>query len=319
MNDSHYEFNLNLLKVFNELYKHQNVQEVANRLGITRTAVSKSLLRLREQLNDPLFVRVGNKFQPTPRAVKIGEKLDNQLNEIFTTCLDLDEFLPLSYEGNIRIALNPMIFESLGSEILLTLKEQLPKTHFHFSNWDSHTTEKLENGEINFGVNVVPVSGDSIHKISTLVTSNKSIREVNVSDTSLVLMMRKNHSLAVKELNNEAIKGSEFAGIILPELNSENALFTQSYETLGVKLTVRSENLNCLFQLLLNSNLVSPILSANIKNMPKGLITKSMKLIKPLPVSTLNICIYYHNRNHNSALYQWLAKEVAAIIEQENI
>ena len=53
---------LNLLVVFETLMETRSVTRTADKIGRTQSAVSHSLARLREQLDDPLLVRVGGKM-----------------------------------------------------------------------------------------------------------------------------------------------------------------------------------------------------------------------------------------------------------------
>ena len=59
------KFDLNLLVIFECIYQHLSISKAAAMLFITPSAVSQSLQRLRQQLNDPLFVRVGKGMTPT--------------------------------------------------------------------------------------------------------------------------------------------------------------------------------------------------------------------------------------------------------------
>jgi DNA-binding transcriptional LysR family regulator len=61
------KFDLNLLVIFECIYQHLSISKAAAMLFITPSAVSQSLQRLRQQLNDPLFVRVGKGMTPTHR------------------------------------------------------------------------------------------------------------------------------------------------------------------------------------------------------------------------------------------------------------
>ena len=51
-----------LLKVLVLIHKHRHLKPVAKELGKTESAVSKHLAKLREQLDDPLFVRGVHEF-----------------------------------------------------------------------------------------------------------------------------------------------------------------------------------------------------------------------------------------------------------------
>lgn len=62
------QFDLNLLLVFEALMRERHVTRAAERLYLSQPALSHSLKRLRESLEDPLFIRTEKGMQPTPRA-----------------------------------------------------------------------------------------------------------------------------------------------------------------------------------------------------------------------------------------------------------
>lgn len=63
---------LNLLAVFDAVHEQRSVTRAAQRLGLTQSAVSHALRRLRETVGDPLFVRIAGRLQPTARAVEMA-------------------------------------------------------------------------------------------------------------------------------------------------------------------------------------------------------------------------------------------------------
>ncbi|MCY9846306.1 LysR family transcriptional regulator [Vibrio caribbeanicus] len=56
---------LNLIRLFCVLYQTRSVKETADKLHLSQSACSHALQRLRESLNDDVFVRVGNVMLPT--------------------------------------------------------------------------------------------------------------------------------------------------------------------------------------------------------------------------------------------------------------
>jgi DNA-binding transcriptional LysR family regulator len=71
-----------LLPTLDVLLRERNVSRAAERLGRTQPAISHALARLREQLGDPLLVRVGQRFVLTPRAEALREPLHALLGEL---------------------------------------------------------------------------------------------------------------------------------------------------------------------------------------------------------------------------------------------
>ena len=60
-----------LLKTFLLVLQERSVTETARQLDVTQSSVSHALARLRIFFDDPLFVRSGNSFVPTQRAISL--------------------------------------------------------------------------------------------------------------------------------------------------------------------------------------------------------------------------------------------------------
>ncbi|WP_447554347.1 LysR family transcriptional regulator [Vreelandella sp. EE22] len=65
------KFDLNLLLVFVTLMHQRHVTRAAEKLHVSQPTISHALKRLREALDDPLFVRTEQGMQPTPRALAL--------------------------------------------------------------------------------------------------------------------------------------------------------------------------------------------------------------------------------------------------------
>ena len=70
---------LNLLVVFEAVLAEHHVGRAAGRLGLTASAVSHALGRLRQLLHDPLFVRTPKGVVPTARATELAEPIADVL------------------------------------------------------------------------------------------------------------------------------------------------------------------------------------------------------------------------------------------------
>jgi len=63
---------LNLLLAFDAVFRRRNVSRAASDLGLTQGSVSNALRRLRDALDDPLFVRGQRGVEPTPFAEQLA-------------------------------------------------------------------------------------------------------------------------------------------------------------------------------------------------------------------------------------------------------
>ncbi|KAA8997786.1 LysR family transcriptional regulator [Affinibrenneria salicis] len=71
---------LNLLKVFEALYEEGGAGRAALRLGLTQSAVSAALRRLREIYQDALFMRTGRGLAPSTRADELKPVISEALD-----------------------------------------------------------------------------------------------------------------------------------------------------------------------------------------------------------------------------------------------
>ena len=66
------DIELRHLRAFEVLLRERNLTRAAEALGVAQPALSKTLARLRRYFGDPLFVRAGNRMEPTTKAVDLA-------------------------------------------------------------------------------------------------------------------------------------------------------------------------------------------------------------------------------------------------------
>src|SRR5690349_11193163 len=73
---------LNLLRLFDAVYRLRNVSRAAEALSLSQPAASQGLTRLRLQLKDPLFMRAAGGVRPTPRAQRLAAAVQSALGAL---------------------------------------------------------------------------------------------------------------------------------------------------------------------------------------------------------------------------------------------
>ncbi|MBA3911664.1 MAG: LysR family transcriptional regulator [Rhodobacter sp.] len=96
---------LNLLVVFETLMEEGSVAAAADKLGKTPSAVSHALARLRDQVGDPLIVKVGGRMQPSPFALELIEEVRPILRSIKRVMMTKESFDPATSDRVFRIAM----------------------------------------------------------------------------------------------------------------------------------------------------------------------------------------------------------------------
>lgn len=105
MNDIDFRtFNLNLVPALAALLREGTVGGAARHVGVSQSAMSHSLAKLRAQLDDPLLVTQGRRVSLTPRAKLLAARLPAALEGLRTTLTGPAAFTPAAAELTWTIA-----------------------------------------------------------------------------------------------------------------------------------------------------------------------------------------------------------------------
>lgn len=94
---------LNLLVVLEALIEERGVRRAGERIGLSQSATSHALDRLRKLLGDEILVRTTTGMEPTARALSLAGPLRIALQSI-QTALTPERFIPEEAQGEIQIA-----------------------------------------------------------------------------------------------------------------------------------------------------------------------------------------------------------------------
>lgn len=94
---------LNLLRVFEAILHQRSVVGASRQLALTPSAVSHALARLRQALDDELFIPGDGGMEPTPRALRLAPGIAEGLGRI-AEALSLTAFDPAEAVRDFRIA-----------------------------------------------------------------------------------------------------------------------------------------------------------------------------------------------------------------------
>ena len=97
---------LNLLRVFDAVYRHCSVSRAAEELGMSQPAASQAVTRLRLLLGNPLFERAHAGVRPTPRAERLALAVRQALEVLEVAMSEAQSFEPLQARQRFRIHLS---------------------------------------------------------------------------------------------------------------------------------------------------------------------------------------------------------------------
>jgi DNA-binding transcriptional LysR family regulator len=116
---------LNLLRVFDAVMEERSVLRASQKVCLSQSAVSHSLARLREMLDDELFVRTTTGMQPTARAMAMAGMVRKALKSL-EAAIELPKFEPANSTRKFTIAANDFTTLVLASRLLQVLKAEAP-------------------------------------------------------------------------------------------------------------------------------------------------------------------------------------------------
>ncbi len=178
MNITH-NLDLNLLRVFDVLLEERSVTRTGARLGLTQSAVSHALNRLRYMLSDELFIRGPAGMQPTPRAVEMGPQVHAALNQL-QAALAPSDFDPATSERRFTVIAGAYASAVLAPRVASQLAEAAPQSELMIAELALDVLERLDARRADFLVGNV------------LAAPERFARETVLTE-ELVWVVRKDH------------------------------------------------------------------------------------------------------------------------------
>ena len=147
------QLDLNLLKIAASLYKSRNVSKSAAELRMTQSAVSHALARLRDQLQDPLFVRTSKGVAPTDYARKVETEILDIVHRVELLLSQKEEFDPATTKSRIVISSTDYFEVTVLAKLQKVLSREAP--HLQISLRPTVGTlpkRELEEGSVDLAI-----------------------------------------------------------------------------------------------------------------------------------------------------------------------
>ena len=120
-----HNLDLNLIRVFTAVYDERGVTKASERLNITQSAVSHALAKLREALNDELFVRGPAGMNPTPRAEELARSFQAGLHHI-DSALSETRFDPSTADMEFVISTSDYMASVVFPDLVRRMEKEAP-------------------------------------------------------------------------------------------------------------------------------------------------------------------------------------------------
>jgi DNA-binding transcriptional LysR family regulator len=200
MNSIHFnDADLNLVKVLDTLVREMSVARAARRLGVTPSAISHALARLRVMLKDPVVVRSGRSIRLTPRALALAPVAASMCEAARELLADTPDTDPKVWQDSIRIlgsdyALAAWVFPAVVRARTEAPGLRIAAISLNAAEWE----RQLIDGTADFAVRDEQ-------------PANPKLRWITVAQEHYVVIMRSGHPLSRGRLNLERYCRAEHA------------------------------------------------------------------------------------------------------------
>jgi len=150
------DVDLNLLVALDALLAEGSVTGAARRLGLSSSAMSRTLARLRSATGDPLLVRAGRGLVPTPYAAELRGRVPALSRDVQAVLRPPVSQLDIaSLERTFTIRANEGFVEVLSASLAAAIIEAAPRVRLRFAPKPEKDTRPLREGQIDLEIGVL--------------------------------------------------------------------------------------------------------------------------------------------------------------------
>lgn len=298
---------LNLLVTLDALLEIRNVTETAERFGVTQSAMSHRLARLRELFDDPLLVSAGDELVLTSKAQALQTPLRHALEGLRHAVVPSNEFDPETSNRAFVLASADLAEVSLLPVLLQHLAAVAPSVRVRMAGRRLVHGEALALGRVDLAIapreGTVPGVG---------LEDTRGIRQRRLFDEGFSVLVRRDHPRVRSRLTLERFV-SEKHVLVAP----------QGGRTGLVDAVLAKEGRERHIAVQVASFLSAPFLVADtdyLLTCPTMLAERTcgplgLRALKPpitLPRTPLHA--YWHERAHHDPGHRWFREELFALV-----
>ncbi len=151
------QLDLNLLRVFDVIYRTRNVSRAAELLGMSQPSTSQALTRLRLVLGDPLFERTRGGVRPTLRAEDLARSVQSGLAQIEEGLASENAFDPARSTAELRIHLTDIGEARFLPSLMREMRCVAPGIRLRARTWPQQDIGgALDSGDIHLAIGFLP-------------------------------------------------------------------------------------------------------------------------------------------------------------------
>lgn len=291
---------LNLLVVFATIYREGTLTRAATRLHLSQPALSHALGRLRQQFDDPLFTRQGNRMVATARAEQLVVPIRAALETLEQGLHGGQRFEPEKAEREFRLGLRDVLEATALPRLLQVLEDSAPGITLSSVLVERRETgAELANGRLDMAVDVLLPLETDIHRQP-------------LSQDRLVVVARKDHP-AIKRGKLDMQAYLDCGHILVSSRRRGPGLEDLELAREGVerRIVLRCQHYFAACRAVENSDLLltMPEQYALLANAGSG----NRLYATPFASPNLDVYLYWHKSRDDDPANRWLRETIAGL------
>lgn len=294
---------LNLLITLDALLSEGSVIGAARRVGLSPSAMSRALTRLREATGDPLLVRAGRGLAPTPRAQALRDQV-RQLVEGVEAVLRPDELLDLaSLERTFILRTSDGFVENFGADLLARVHREAPGVRVNFLQKPDKDSRPLREGKVDLETGVVEDSTGPEMRTQTLFRDR------------LVAVVRKGHPVDLNGVGPSWYLDAEH--VVVSRTGLEASAVDLPFLPADLRRRIGSvvSGFSAALALARATNMVATVPGRHTETLRQGMVSFSL----PVPTTEFAVSMLWHPRMDSDPAHRWLRACVREVCVQRKL
>ena len=284
---------INLYPLFIAIYEQKNISKAAQILCISQSAASHALQRLRQHLQDDLFVRAGSKMLPTPFAEQIYQPIKSALFSIQNISKQKQKFDP-SLIQTLKIAVHDEIEPIIFPQLIHHFQNLKLDIQFLSSKLDrKNVVADLASQQVDFIIDLEQNYGDKVQYQSL------------VEDHFVVCTQQNEMNSELYFSASHIGVSSRRTGMLLEDIHLNRKQFSR-------QIFLRCQHYSTALQILAQYGDAMLTIPKQILQHMK--IDKNVQIYEhPIELPSLNMGIYWHKDLQDNSRNEFLRLEIMKI------
>ncbi|HEX2546081.1 MAG TPA: LysR family transcriptional regulator [Ramlibacter sp.] len=296
-----HQVDLNLLELFETVYRTRNLTAAGARLGLSQPAVSRGLGRLREAYGDALFVRQQRGVSPTPLADALIRPVTAALETVRST-LERPTFDQAQQARVFRVALSDVGERIFLPRLMEHLAHAAPQVGIEVV---SPSQDVLQEGLASGGIDLA---------VGFFGTLSKQVHHLRLFEERFVYIARQGHPAVKGSLKREQLRG--LAHVIGGPEGMQHAAAVEKVlasPRVRARVALRVHSLLCVGPVVAESDLVG-LVPGNLAAVVAGNVP-IQRIEPPVPMPGFEVTMVWHERFHRDPANEWLRGVFVALFE----